>query len=115
MEVSFILSDDELLTLISLVPCRTVAGARFVSDALSGAELCDLGGLVDKRLARRVGEEMELTPVIRMVADALARSDSAENRGGSWLIGSPWVTLRCERYPYQGKRFRITPLKNDHI
>ena len=114
MDVSFILSSDELYTLISLIPVRTEAGARFAGAALSGARLCDLSGLLEKKLARRVNGELELAAVIRMLSDAISRADSASNHNGVWEIRSPWVSIRCEDYPYQENHFKITPLE-DHI
>ena len=111
MDISFILAIDELYTLMSLIPNHTEAGKRFAEGALPGAEMCDLSGLVDKGLARRAGAELEVAPVIRMVADALARAAEATSDGGVWMIESPWVALRCEAYPYQDGCFRVTPLK----
>ena len=113
MEVSFILSNDELYTLISLIPVRTEAGARFVEEALSGAQLCNLNGLLEKKLARRAdGElELELAPVVRMLSDAIARADSAKNHFGSWEIRSQWVSLRCAACPHQENHLIITPLE----
>jgi len=111
MDISFILSFDELFTLISLIPGRTEAGARFVETALSGALLCDLNGLVEKKLATRAGSELEIALVVRMLSDAISRADSAEVRDGVWEIHSPWVSLRCEAYPYQDKQYLITPLE----
>jgi len=112
MDVSFILSSDELYTLISLMPVRTEAGARFVKEALSGARLCDLSGLLEKKLARQVGGELELAAVVRMLSDAISRADSALNHDGVWEIITPWVSIRCEDYPYQDSHFKITPLED---
>ena len=110
MDVSFILSLDEVFTLITLSGRQTDSGARFAKEALTGAALCDLSGLVEKKLAGRVGSEIELAPITDMMADALALSDSAELDDSVWTIRSPWVVLRCETYPYKERHFKITPL-----
>lgn len=111
MEMSFLLSDDEVFTLMSLAPGRTEAGQSFADGALDGAKLCDLSGLVDKSLARRSGDELELIPVIRMVADALSRADFALRDGEVWEVGSPWLNLLCERYAFRDGYWKITPMK----
>ena len=115
MDVSFILSENELFTLMSLAPDPSEAGRAFAEAALAGAQRCDLGGLADRKLAKHVGGGgLELAPAIRMIADALAHADSVEESGGgggSWVVRSRWVTLRCERYPYQDGHLRVIPLK----
>jgi len=114
MDVSFILSSDELYTLIYLAPEVSAAGRRFSDEALEGAEICDLSGLVEKNLAHRVGDELDLEPVLRMVAGAVSNADSAEFHGNVWSIRSPWVSLLCERYAYHENSWKITPLKEVH-
>jgi len=111
MDVSFLFTDDELYTLISLAPGSSEAGRRFMAEALPGAAACDLSGLVGKNLARRVGNELALTPVVRMMSDAIARADSADLRGEKWEIRSPWVSLLCENYAYKKGTWKITPIK----
>ena len=113
MDISFILSSDEILTLISLMPGQTEAGAIFVESALRGASPCDLSGMVDKKLARMAGEELVLTPAARMVVDAIARADGAEYSDGAWSIRSPWISLRCENYPFLEGHWKLTPLKEE--
>jgi len=111
MEVSFILSENELLTLISVNTGITEAGQHFVDAALAGAELCDLLTLVEKNLAKSIDDELELEPVLRMVADALAHADSAEINDEVWTIRSPFITLKCQQYPYHDGHWMITPVK----
>jgi len=111
MDISFILSADEILTLISLMPGQTGPGKKFCDEALPNAVICDLTGLIDKKLARMVGDELELAPVIHMVADAVARATSAELLGETWEVHSPWISLQCETYPFREGDWRITPLK----
>ena len=101
MDVSFILSTDEFFTLLSLYPEHSEAGRRFADDALQDAALCDLSGLTEKNLARSAGGEMELAPVIGMVADSIAHADSAEEYNGVWNISAPDIMLRCEKYAYR--------------
>ena len=113
MDISFILSADEIFTLISLMPGQTEAGGRFVKNALPGAAMCDLSGLAEKKLARMVDGEMILTPAVRMVVDAITRADSAEYNDNAWDIRSPWISLRCESYPYLDSHWKITPLKGE--
>jgi len=114
MDVSFILSSDELYTLIFLATETSEAGQKFSDEALAGAEICDLSGLVEKNLARRVEDELDLEPVLRMVANAISNADSADLRGEVWDISSPWVSLLCERYAYHENHWKITPLKEVH-
>jgi len=111
MDVSFILSSDEIFTLMSLMPGKTDAGRQFAEGALVGAVFCDLSGLVEKRLARMVGDELEIVPVLRMLVDSLARADSAELRGEAWVMCSPWVTVQCSPYPYRDGDWKITPVQ----
>jgi hypothetical protein len=60
MDVSFILSTDELFTLISKVNNQTQAGCVFLKTALAGAQESDLSMLAEKNLARIDGEELIL-------------------------------------------------------
>ena len=110
MDISFILTSDEIFTLMSLLPDRTEGGERFAAEALPDAKQCDLSSLADKKLAKLTNGELELAPVIRMMADAIARADSVEAKGDIWNIDSPWVSLRCEKYLYQDGCWKITPL-----
>jgi hypothetical protein len=84
---------------------------RFIENALSGAVLCDLNGLTEKKLARIVNGKPELGSVIRMIADSISRADSAQVQDGIWKISSPWVSLCCEAYPYQEEQIRITTVE----
>jgi hypothetical protein len=111
MDVAFLFSNDELFTMISLMPSHTEAGQRFFESALGSAEMCDLSGLVDKKLARFVGNEIALEPAVRMVADAIARADSAEYNENVWVIHSPWVSLQCENYTYREGYWKVTPFE----
>jgi len=111
MDVSFILSQNELYTLLSAEPKRTEAGAVFLETALSGAERCDLSGLVERKLARRVSSGPEPAPVIAMLSCAISQADSAEESGGIWEISSQWLSIRCEAYPYQEEHLKITLLE----
>ena len=109
MDVSFILSADELFTLLSLYPEQSKAGRSFADAALQDAALCDLSGLTEKNLARLAGGELDLAPVIGMVADAIAHADSAEERDGVWNVSAPDIILRCEKYAYREETWKITP------
>jgi hypothetical protein len=111
MDVSFILSMDELYTLMLLAPKISENGRRFINEALADAEICDLSGLVEKSLARRIEDELDLEPVLRLVADALSNADNAQLIGEVWSIRSPWVSLLCERYTYHENHWKITPVK----
>jgi len=110
MEVSFILSNDELYTLLKIAKEKTKAGKRFIDEALHDAKLCDLSGLIEKKLARSTNGDLELEPVLRMVTDAISRATSAELQEEVWNIRSPWVDLLCENYPYHEGHQRITPV-----
>jgi len=112
MDVSFVLSADEIFTLISLMPNRTEVGKEFVKKALPGAELCDLSGLAEKKLARIEGEELGLSPVIQMVIDAISNADHIEKSNDHWEVYSNWINLRCETYPYKEGHWKLTPLKD---
>jgi len=111
MDVSFILSADEIFTMISLMPDRTEVGKEFIEKVLSGAEICDLSGLPEKKLARIDGDELKLAPVIHMMIDAISNAGKVEEHENHWLISSDWVTLRCENYPYKENHWKLTPLK----
>lgn len=116
MEVSYIISEDELFTLISMTSNHTDAGRLFCAEVLSEAKVCDLDGLVDKNIAvKRANNQVELTPVFNMFIDSLAQADSIQNVGNSWIIQSPWITLRCEAYPFIEKHIKITPMKEGRI
>ena len=113
MDIAFILSADEITTLLSHFPDHTRAGERFINDALPNAGLCDLSSLAGKNLATLTDGKLELAPVLRMAADAIARADSAVNNDGVWDIRSPWICLRCEEYPYNDGYWKITPVNNE--
>ena len=110
MDISFILSADEIFTLMSLFPEHTEAGKRFINDALVQAKPCDLSSLAEKKMTRLTGGDYELAPVVRMIADSMARADSSDFIEGVWYIRSPWILLRCEEYPYRERHWRISPL-----
>ena len=111
MEISFILSADEIFTLISMMLNRTKSGTEFLENALRGAKLCDLSGLINKKLAHIDGDELELEPVIRMVIDSISNADIAEDHGNYWEIHSAWINLHCEIYPFKADYWKITPVK----
>jgi hypothetical protein len=111
MDVSFILSSDELYTLISLIPDATSDGQGFVKEALVGAVICDLSGLVNKKLANHIEEEIDIEPVVRMVISAIAKANSVKHNEGVWTIKSSWIALICEKYFYNDNHWKITPLK----
>ena len=111
MDVSFILSSDELYTLIFLAPEVSGAARSFCDEALPDAIICDLSGLVEKNLARRVEEELDLEPVLRLIAKAISHADYVEFHGDVWSICSAWISLLCEKYAYHDNHWKITPLK----
>lgn len=114
MDVSFILSSDELYTLMLLAPEISENGRRFIDEALAGAKICDLSGLVEKNLARRVDDELDLEPVLRLIADSISNAGNAQPDAEVWNISSPWVSLVCERYAYHENHWKITPVKEDN-
>ena len=111
MEVSFILSTDEVFTLISLMDTQTEDGKKFVTEALAGGKINDLSGLVEKKLAVIKEDEIELVPVMKMIVDTIANADRAISHDNHWEICSEWVILRCERYPYKEEHWKISPVK----
>ncbi|MCL2151800.1 MAG: hypothetical protein FWH57_02395 [Oscillospiraceae bacterium] len=113
MEISFILSADEIFTLMSLFPDHSEGGRRFAAEALQGASPCDLSELPVKKLAKLVGGELEIEPAVRMAIDAIARADSASMSEDVWDIRSPWVFLRCEKYLYKEGYWKITPVEEE--
>jgi len=111
MEVSFILSTDEIFTLISSMETQTEAGKEFVNKALPGARVCDLSGLAEKKLAVIKEDEIELVPVMRMIIDAIANAETVKCQDNYWEICSEWVILRCENYPYKEDHWELSPIK----
>jgi len=111
MEVSYILSSDELFTLISLNQDLSGAGQKFCYEALENATICDLSGLVEKKLAQQMEDELNLEPVLRMVSTAISQADSAEQQNNIWKINSPWLALLCMKYEYQENHWKVTPVK----
>jgi len=111
MDVSFILSTDELYTLISQMNTQTQAGKAFVEKALAGAQSNDLSMLAGKNLAGVDGEELTLAPVLQMLVDAISNAGRAEYNGRYWEIDSDWVTLQCESYPFIDRHWKLTPVK----
>ena len=111
MEISFILSKDELLTLILINDDITEAGQCFVDTALEGAEICDLLSLIDKNFAKNVNDELEVEPVLRMIADAIAHAVSSEHKDDTWKIGSKLIALECQKYPFHEGYLKITPVE----
>ena len=114
MDVSFIFSADELLTLTSQIPGATEAGRLFCAEALSRAEVCGLNGLVEKKMAKYIANgDMELTPVVRMLTEAMARPEKIEWIENGWIVRSPWIAFKCEKYPYKENHYAITPMKEE--
>ena len=113
MDIAFILSADEIITLLSQFPDHTEAGERFISNALPNALFCDLSSLAEKNLAALTDGKLELAPALRMAIDAIARAESADNNDGVWDIRSLWVFLRCEEYSYNEGYWKITPVNNE--
>lgn len=111
MDVSFILSANEVFTLMQLIPSHTEAGQLFAKEALAGAEVCDLAGLIERDLARCVRGEINLEPIIRMVADTIALAESAQVHEGVWKISAPWLSLICKPDRYRKGHFMITPVQ----
>ena len=111
MDISFILSTDEIFTLMSLFPDQTEHGKRFTAEALQGAKICDLSSLAEKKLARLINGNLELAPAVRMVGNAIAQADSASINDDAWDISSPWISLKCEKYPYKEGFWKITPVE----
>ena len=110
MDVSFILSTDELFTLISLMGSQSEAGRVFIEKALTGAQRCDLSILAEKNHARIEGDELELAPVMRMLIDAISNAERAEYNGSFWEIDSGWVSLQCEKYPFMEEHWKLSPI-----
>ena len=110
MEVSFLMSCDEVFTIISLMPNRTPPGERFIRVALAGAKECGLQNFVGKNMARLTDDGYVLDPVIKMIADAMARPDSATFEDEVWLIKSPWISLTCEKCSTRVGHLKITPV-----
>jgi len=111
MDVSFVLSADELFTLISQMNKQTEAGKTFVEKALKNAEICDLSNLEEKNLAGIGGDELILVPVMHMLINAISNATGAEDKDSYWEIDSDWVTLHCERYPYKEEHWILSPIK----
>ena len=111
MEVSFLLSADELFTLMSIISEKSEAGQYFIDSTLEGAELCDLSTLTEKNLARYIEDELEIEPVLNMMTDALTHAESAELKDDVWTIRSPYITLKCQKYPFHEGHWKITPVK----
>lgn len=111
MDVSFILSDDELFTLLSVSEEKSEAGQIFLEKALDGAKLCDLKGLVEKNLARFIDDELELESVIGMIVEVISKSESAELRDECWYIRSDPVDVLCENYQYNEGHRKVTPVR----
>ena len=114
MDVSFLLSSDEIFTLMSLFPGHTEGGERFAAEALIGARTCDLSSLAEKKLARLINGNLELEPVVRMVGNAIAQAENTSNQEDVWEISSPWVSLRCEKYLYKEGYWKITPVEEEN-
>ena len=119
-EVSFILSRDELYTLVLLSGEPSEAGRDFVAGVLAGAVQNDLLGLVEKKMAHEQNGKILLEPVVRMLGAAVCKADKvdvAESKGkkskndGIYTIYSPWLKLRCERYARIADCIKLTPLK----
>jgi hypothetical protein len=111
MTVSFILSIDEIYTLMSLVPEHTDAGSRLLAEVFAGGKTDGLTELIDKKLAHNINGTLELTPALRMIAFTLARPEELIAKQGFYLVRSAWIKLKLEKYTYKDGHYRITPLK----
>ena len=113
MDVSYILSADELFTLMSLFPDHSEAGKAFVADALRDAKICGLDEPVKKEMAKIYPSgEIELSPIIRMLTDALAHASDVRQTENGWICHSPWITVKCDVYAYKEGHYKLTPIKD---
>jgi len=111
MEVSYILSSDELYTIIIHDQDFSDAGRKFCNEALNNATICDLTGLIEKKLAQQREDELELEPVLKMISIAISKANSAEQQNNIWIVTSPWITLLLKQYKHQENHWKITPVK----
>lgn len=116
MDVSYIMSVDEIFTLMMLIPEHTAPGEQFISEALTGADNCALDELEGKKMAKRTDDgRIELAPVISMFIETLAKASAVERAESGWIVRSQWITLHCEPYPYKDKHYILTPMKGDEL
>jgi len=115
MDVSFILSSDEIYTLVSQMRTQSETGKDFIEKALANAVENDLSGLIKKNLARIEGDELILAPVIHMMIDSISNAKHAELNDGCWEIESDWITFKCEDYPYMEAHWKLTPIKGAEL
>ena len=119
LEVSFMLSRDELYTLVLLSGEPTEAGKYFISEALAGASPDDLSGLIEKKMAHGHGEKIVVEPVIRMLGASICKAEKIDfinlgnESGGTYVVCSPWIKIRCEPYPRIENCLKLTPEKPD--
>jgi len=111
MDISFILSTDEIFTLMSIARMRSAEGEAFITEALADAEICDLSGLVEKKFARYTNGELSIDPIVRMIADSLAMAESIAIREESWFVNAPWVSLIIQVCEYRKDHWKITPIQ----
>ena len=113
-EISFIFTRDELYTLILLHGEPAEAGKRFIAEALAKAAPSDLLGLVDKKMAHEQNGKIAIEPVIRMLGAAICKADRIDHANDDiYIIYSPWITVKCERYPKIENCMKLTPVKPD--
>ena len=127
MDISYIFSKDELYTLVyALQNVKTAqsetaedksagemnAGEKpIMPDFLQNAQLCDLARLAEKDMVKLYEDgQAEISPIIRMLIDAIAFPDNAENSKQGWVFKSNWITVKCETYPYKDNHYKLTPL-----
>lgn len=115
IEISFIMSRDELYTLILLNGEPSEWGKNFVETELGGAQKNNLLNLADKRMASFRDGKLFIEPVIRMMGAAICKTYKTEKMDGVYIIYSQWINIRYEIYSQIEGYVRLTPIKPEKI
>ena len=110
MDISYIFSADELFTLVSAM-FNNPEGENSVPEFLKDAKACDLDRLVKKGMAKTFSNgEIELTPIVNMLIDALAFPDNIQEINTGFIFESNWIKVKCETYPFNENHYKLTPI-----
>jgi hypothetical protein len=113
LDVSYILSFDELLTLLTLAKTQTNECRHFADSVLTDAKLIPLNGLITKGLATRIDGKIRIDTVLRMLIDTIATAETIEERKECWHLKGEHINVNIALYPHIARHIKIIPIQKE--
>ncbi len=109
LEIAFIISKNELFTLLQNTSQLSDSGIAFVKQVLNRSQIDDLNGLVEKKLAYIREGEVWIQPVIRMLVAGIARANGFESIDNGWRFDSLGMYIECLNYEHHPDHIKLIP------